>query len=111
MSGCPITTHVLDTALGAPAAGVPVELRRAGVTLGAKVTDAQGRIGDLLPDGPIEPGVYELCFDIAAYAHATGSKTFYPFITVTFTIESPDDHFHVPLLLSPYGYTTYRGSR
>lgn len=111
MSGGPITTHVLDTALGKPAAGVPVELRHKGATLGAGVTDAQGRVADLLPDSPIEPGVYELVFDVATYAQATKTRTFYPVITVAFTIEQPGDHFHVPVLLNPYGYTTYRGSR
>lgn len=107
----PITTHVLDTATGMPAIGVPVTLRFKGQTLATGVTGPGGRLGGLLPDTPVEPGAYEIVFDTAAYAAATNTETFYPRITIAFTIRSPADHFHVPLLLSPFGYTTYRGSR
>lgn len=111
MSTSPITTHVLDTALGRPAQGLHVELHHGQAVLGHGVTDANGRVADLLTGGPISPGTYQLIFDTAGYAQSIGGETFYPQIIVTFTIESPDDHFHVPLLLSPFGYTTYRGSR
>src|SRR5690242_12440636 len=110
MTTSPITTHVLDTALGAPAAGVRVELRRGGKKIASGTTNASGRISDLLPAGPIEPGVYEIVFDTGSYAATRGGKTFYPGVTIQFTIEKSDEHFHVPLILSPYGYSTYRGS-
>jgi 5-hydroxyisourate hydrolase len=103
-----VTTHVLDTALGVPAAGVPVRLERvteAGCAeLGRARTDADGRVTELGP-ALIEPGTYRLVFDTAAYA-----ATFFPEVTVTFTVNAADRHYHVPLLLSPFGYSTYRGS-
>jgi 5-hydroxyisourate hydrolase len=111
MSDSPITTHVLDTALGKPAANVPVELSRDGKLLASANTDAQGRISDLLPPGPLQPGDYQLRFDTAAYAASLGVETFYPHVVITFHVKSPDQHLHVPLLLSPYGFATYRGSR
>lgn len=100
-----LSTHVLDTATGRPAAGVPVRLEtRSGALLGDGVTDADGRIAALGPANPAE-GVYVLRFDTAAYV--TG---FYPEVVVVFTIADAGQHHHVPLLLSPYGYSTYRGS-
>ena len=105
MSG--ITTHVLDTARGCPAAGVPVVLERAVTSgwqpVGRGTTDADGRVGDLLSGRP-EDGRYRLTFDTGAYSR------FYPEVTVTFVVEGSEDHYHVPLLLSPFGYSTYRGS-
>ena len=108
-----VTTHVLDTALGRPAAGVPVLLERvtpqsADVVLAHATTDADGRVGELGPDH-LAAGTYRLRFDTAAYAGATGAATFFPEVVVTFVVEG-DAHHHVPLLLSPFGYTTYRGS-
>ena len=104
MSG--ITTHVLDTARGRPAAGVPVLLERAVDTgwqgVGRGTTDADGRVGDLLAVHP-EEGRYRLTFDTGAYSR------FYPEVTVTFVVAG-EEHYHVPLLLSPFGYSTYRGS-
>jgi len=112
MSDGPITTHVLDTAQGTPAAGVAVQLlNQDGHELAAGVTDDCGRLAGLMPEGAIEPGTYRLRFDTAGYARANGQATFYPEVVITFTIASREDHFHVPLLLSPFGYTTYRGSR
>ena len=110
-----ITTHVLDTARGRPAAGVPVtlELEAAGgwILLGKGTTNADGRISDLLPnDTAIEAGVYRLIFDTSIYFAANNVQAFYPQVTVVFKIENPDQHYHVPLLLSPFGYSTYRGS-
>src|SRR5947208_84523 len=100
-----ITTHVLNTSAGKPAAGVPVTLELGGRRLYATVTDADGRARDLLPDDyRLAPGLYCLRFDTAAVS------TFFPEIEIRFRVDDPDRHYHVPLLLSPYGYTTYRGS-
>lgn len=110
MNASPITTHVLDTALGKPAAGVPVQLLQNGKVLAKAVTDEKGRVLSLI-DGPITPGIYELRFDTAAYAAGTGSDMFYPNVSITFRIATASEHFHLPLILSPFGYTTYRGSR
>ncbi|CAI7974683.1 MULTISPECIES: hydroxyisourate hydrolase [unclassified Parafrankia] len=106
-----LSTHVLDTASGKPAAGVPVRLERAAVTLdGATkgwrpvaqaVTDDDGRVGDLPAD---RTGAWRLVFD------TTGHSAFYPEVAIVFVIREPADHHHVPLLLAPYGYSTYRGS-
>jgi len=113
MSG--ITTHVLDAALGQPAAGVPVRLEQLGpetteaVTVATAVTDDDGRCGSLGPDHP-GAGTYRLTFDTAAYFTATGQTGFYPTVSVTFTLADPTRHYHVPVLLSPFAYSTYRGS-
>ena len=108
-----LTTHVLDAATGVPAVGVAVELADArGLPVDDGVTDADGRAGlgpDLLP-----PGEYTLAFRTGAYFAALEVETFYPVVTVTFTVEGAADgtsrHYHVPLLLSPFAYSTYRGS-
>ena len=110
-----ITTHVLDTSRGRPASGVPVRLERvsggAGRLLARGATDADGRLRDLLPAGePVEPGEYRLVFDTGAYFRAQGVEGFYPEVSVLFTVRSAGEHHHVPLLLSPFGYSTYRGS-
>lgn len=110
MNASPITTHVLDTALGKPAVGVPVQLLQNGKVLAQAATDENGRVLSLM-NGPIAPGTYELRFDTAAYAAATGGEMFYPHVSITFRIEKANEHFHLPLILSPFGYTTYRGSR
>ena len=113
MSG--ITTHVLDTARGRPAAGVPVTLEaEAGggwSVVGRGATDADGRLRDLAPTDfvPTE-GAYRLTFDVGAYFDASGLAGFYTEVVVSFVVRDPTQHYHVPLLLSPYGYTTYRGS-
>ncbi|WP_027505001.1 MULTISPECIES: hydroxyisourate hydrolase [unclassified Rhodococcus (in: high G+C Gram-positive bacteria)] len=106
-----VTTHVLDAADGVPAQGVSVVLvrERDGVTLASRVTDAQGRITDLGP-ARLEPGVYRLTFDTASYFTRGGRPTFYPRIDIAVDIRSADEHYHVPILLSPFAYTTYRGS-
>ena len=111
-----ITTHVLDTARGRPAAGVPItlELARADGTwheLGRGATDDDGRLRTLLPAGERPAaGVYRITFDTAAYFAAIGAPAFYPSVQVVFRLEAPDQHYHVPLLLAPFGYSTYRGS-
>jgi len=109
-----ITTHVLDTALGRPARGVPVRLSRiapdqtANQTVAEATTDDDGRVAGLGPD-QAEPGTYQLRFDVAAYFAATGQDCFFPEVTVTFEV-TDQRHHHVPLLLSPFAYSTYRGS-
>jgi 5-hydroxyisourate hydrolase len=111
-----ITTHVLDTARGCPAAGVRVVLERAAgdgawEPLGTGVTDADGRLGDLLaPGARVAAGRYRLTFATGAYFAAAGARAFYPEVAVLFAVDD-DEHLHVPLLLSPFGYSTYRGSR
>jgi 5-hydroxyisourate hydrolase len=106
-----LSTHVLDTGRGRPAAGVPVRLdRHDGETwqpLAEDVTDGDGRLGDL--PAP-EAGTYRLRFGIGPYFAATGTETFYPEVSVVFAVSDPGEHHHVPLLVSPYGYSTYRGS-
>lgn len=113
MSG--ITTHVLDTARGRPAHGVPVilELQTEGTwrELGRAATDADGRVRQLLPAGkPLAAGIYRLTFLTRSYFDALGIEGFYPEAAIVFTVRDPDQHYHVPLLLSPFGYSTYRGS-
>ena len=113
MSG--ITTHVLDTARGRPAAGVPVTLEAKSEggwrVVGRGATDADGRLRDLLPtDFHLSKGDYRLTFDAGAYLSASGAEGFYTEVVVSFVVRDPAAHYHVPLLLSPYGYSTYRGS-
>ncbi len=106
-----LTTHVLDNARGEPAAGVPVRLERADgggwLAVAGGVTDTDGRLRDFVPDGDWRAGRYRLVFETAGYL---GAGAFYPEVSVVFEVADPDRHLHLPLLLSPYGYTTYRGS-
>jgi 5-hydroxyisourate hydrolase len=112
----PITTHVLDTARGCPAAGVPVLLEtrykvRSWRSLGRGSTDDNGRLSVTLPeDFQLTEGDYRLTFDAGAYFRASGVEGFYTEVIVGFVVRDVAAHYHVPLLLSPYGYTTYRGS-
>lgn len=103
-----VTTHVLDTALGRPAAGVAVVLESDAGVIAHGTTDADGRVGDLGPDR-LDPGTHRLRFDTGGYARATGTSGFFPEVVIAFVVEG-DAHHHVPLLLSPFGYSTYRGS-
>jgi 5-hydroxyisourate hydrolase len=110
-----ISTHVLDIAQGQPANDVPVvlERREAGNwrLLASARTDPDGRCAQLLPaNEELTPGVYRLSFDTAAYFAARNLEGLYPLIEITFHVRNPQQHFHIPLLLSPHGYTTYRGS-
>ena len=111
-----ITTHVLDTARGRPARGVVVRLDKAGgplswTTLAERSTDDDGRVRDLLaPGDAMAPGIYRLVFLAGRYFEGLGETTFYPEIPIVFEIREGAQHYHVPLLLSPFGYSTYRGS-
>ncbi len=100
-----ISTHVLDTSLGKPAAGVGVTLERGDTVIATTTTNADGRVTGLVPTGA---GAYRLTFDVAAYFGAT--KAFYHLIRIDFEVGDAEQHYHVPLLLSPFGYSTYRGS-
>ena len=102
-----ISTHVLDAALGRPAAGVAVELELPDGTSSAAVTDDDGRVPAFTGAGS---GVHRLRSDTAAYFAATGQTGFYPEVTVAFVLDPDRPHHHVPLLLSPFAYSTYRGS-
>ncbi|MFK8001910.1 MAG: hydroxyisourate hydrolase [Polyangiales bacterium] len=109
----PITTHVLDTAIGRPAAGVRITLESldgAPTEIGAGVTDDDGRITDLLEPGSLKAGTYRITFFVEEYLEKNGQRGFYPQVPVVFRVEATDEHYHVPLLLNPYGYSTYRGS-
>lgn len=111
----PITTHVLDTALGKPAEGVEVHLDRQTAdgdwaSLARGTTDGDGRITDLLEPDALERGTYRIVFETGKYFEKTGRSGFYPYIPVVFRIERGNEHYHVPLLLNPFGYSTYRGS-
>ncbi|MBA3820244.1 MAG: hydroxyisourate hydrolase [Deltaproteobacteria bacterium] len=109
-----ITTHVLDTAAGRPGRNIAIELERAtGATwqpVGRGTTDDDGRLRTLTPAGPVEPGTYRIRFATGAYLAALGQTGFFPVVEIQFTVEDGAQHYHVPLLLSPYGYSTYRGS-
>ncbi|KAJ7786493.1 hypothetical protein B0H16DRAFT_1490652 [Mycena metata] len=130
MAKSPITCHVLDSSLGKPAEGVEIRLQdftpasTAGVDtfnpMATGVTNADGRCLDLLPardsteakelDVALVPGIYKIIFKTKEYFEGTGRKCFYPVVEITFEIENPAEHYHIPLLISPYSFTTYRGS-
>jgi 5-hydroxyisourate hydrolase len=111
-----ISTHVLDIARGTPARDVPVQLERQDTSgnwqrLAAARTDPDGRCGQLLPENEIlSPGLYRLVFDTRSYFAALKVDVLYPLVEITFQAREGESHFHVPLLLSPNSYTTYRGS-
>jgi 5-hydroxyisourate hydrolase len=110
-----ISTHVLDTSIGRPAASVAVELLRqngtAWTSVSKAVTDKDGRVAALLPASePAAAGGYRLTFDVGEYFRARGVESFYATVSIDFIVRDGAAHYHVPLLLSPYGYSTYRGS-
>jgi 5-hydroxyisourate hydrolase len=110
-----VTTHVLDTSAGRPAVGVRVALealdRQAGWRrLGGGATGDDGRLSGLVADGRLLAGTHRLVFETGAWFAAHDVQTFYPEVSVVFEVSDPSQHFHVPLLLSPFGYSTYRGS-
>ncbi|MCK9796057.1 hydroxyisourate hydrolase [Isoptericola sp. 4D.3] len=108
-----ITTHVLDAVSGVPAAGVAVSLWSVGADAAERIaeatTDDDGRVKDLGPES-LRPGTYRVTFATGDYFARKGVETFYPSITIDFTVEEGRDHYHVPCLLSPFAYSTYRGS-
>jgi 5-hydroxyisourate hydrolase len=110
-----ISTHVLDVARGRPARGVPVKLETAGTStcevLANATTDDNGRVAALLPAGrSLAAGLYRLTFDTSAYFREQNVDGFFPEVAILFEVHDAGQHYHVPLLLSPFGYSTYRGS-
>jgi 5-hydroxyisourate hydrolase len=113
MSG--ISTHVLDLTRGKPADGVEVCLSRENGSEWAEVssrrTDPDGRVKDMLPENAVpQPGKYRLRFETAEYFRAQGMEALHPFVEIAFEIRNADEHYHVPLLITPHGYSTYRGN-
>jgi 5-hydroxyisourate hydrolase len=111
----PITTHVLDTALGQPARDLEIRLdvldeQGAWRSLARRSTDSSGRVTNLLGPGELEPRSYRLSFETGAYFQRSARPAFYPRVEVVFQIDAPAEHYHIPLLISPFGYSTYRGS-
>ena len=112
----PITTHVLDTTRGLPAEGIAVSLEfqtspNEWKKLASGTTNSDGRIFDLLSDSyTLQSGIYRLTFETAKYFQANRTAAFYPYVQIVFEISDTTRHYHVPLLLNPYGYSTYRGS-
>ena len=103
-----VSTHVLDSVTGRPAVGVPVRLYAREELLADAVTDADGRCR--LVEGPTRTGPHRLVFETGAWFAGQGQDTFYPEVVVSFAVSEPAAHHHVPLLLAPYAYSTYRGS-
>ncbi|KAJ3725566.1 hypothetical protein DFJ43DRAFT_1002548 [Lentinula guzmanii] len=122
----PITCHVLNTSTGRPAQGVVIKLQQYEETEGNAFlfnpiaegkTDSDGRCTDLLPpttsietENLLKPGLYKMIFRTKEYFDSQSVKTFYPWVEITFELSDLTEHYHVPLLISPYGFTTYRGS-
>lgn len=105
-----LSTHILDISTGKPAEGVAVSLLREGQCLAAGVTDSHGRIGELA-SGALGPGAYQLVAELGAWFARDGRRTLYPRAQIDFVIDEPaDDHFHLPFLIAPGGWSTYRGS-
>ncbi len=110
-----ITTHVLDLSTGRPAAGIGVALARRDASgawsdVATRQTDADGRVKDLLAPGTLAAGLWRLAFATGEYFAASGTRTFLPHVVITFEVFDAAQHHHVPLLLSPFGFSTYRGS-
>ena len=111
-----ISTHILDTSAGCPADGLSVHLESLTDAedwrvVGSGITDRDGRVGNLVDDqASIATGTYRLTFETGDYFERTGVSSFHPSVQIVFSVRDADEHYHVPLLLSPFGYTTYRGS-
>ena len=109
-----LSTHALDTARGRPAEGLPVELEQrtdqGWVSLRRGVTNEDGRVPGFSDGLEMTQATYRMTFDTGAYFAASGVEGFYPVVRVVFEVRAPEEHHHVPLLISPYGYSTYRGS-
>jgi 5-hydroxyisourate hydrolase len=113
-----VSSHVLDTALGKPASGVRARLQRLALvddaphwaTLAETTTDDDGRVRSFVTES-LQPGTYRVCFDTKTYFESGGRPVFYPQVDIVFSVDGGGDaHYHLPLLLSPFGYSTYRGS-
>ena len=108
-----VTTHILDTATGTPAVGVSVRLEVRGTDgwaeIGSGTTDADGRVKDLGPE-KLDAADYRIEFDTGEYFERSGTDAFFPFVSLAFSLRNPEQHYHVPLLISPFAYSTYRGS-
>ena len=112
MSG--ITSHVLDTSLGKPAEGITIELETKTESgdwyaSGLGTTDADGRVSNLIT-GEFKPGEYRITFEVEEYFDSKNVESFYPTVRIEFHVKDASQHYHVPLLLNPFGYSTYRGS-
>ncbi len=109
-----ITTHVLDTSIGKPGRNIAIELERIEHgqwhMVGGGVTDDDGRLRTLTPQGPVTPGTYRIRFQTGPYFEAQKTTGFFPVVEIQFTVVDGAQHYHVPLLLNPYGFSTYRGS-
>jgi len=110
-----ITSHILDTSAGRPAAGVKINLSQQKgpdwISLGSALTNNDGRVSDFTGnDAILAGGIYKLTFELSDYYSNLGQSSFYPYVDVVFEIDADGQHYHVPLLLNPYGYSTYRGS-
>ncbi|KAF0291649.1 5-hydroxyisourate hydrolase [Amphibalanus amphitrite] len=114
MSGGPLTSHVLDTSSGRPARGLALTLFRKQdddwVIIKASETNSDGRCSGFLDREQFTADTYKLRFDTEEYFRRAGGTTFYPYVEIVFQVVRPGEHYHVPLILSPYGYSTYRGS-
>ena len=112
----PITSHILDISRGKPAAGVPVTLEfrkseKEWTLLGDGTSGPDGRLEHLVAPGiHLHAGVYRMTFNTEVYFNEFNTKSFYPYATVAFEVTAPGEHYHIPLLLSPFGYSTYRGT-
>ncbi len=108
-----ISTHILDTTLGHPAKGVTVTLEiqqgSSWKEVGSGITNDDGRVKPLLEQIPT-PGNYRIGFEVAGYFEKLGVEAFYPHVSIEFRVKAVSEHYHVPLLLNPYGFSTYRGS-
>ncbi len=109
-----VTTHVLDTSSGKPAEGIRIALslykNNSWAELAHGITNKDGRISDLIEDkGKLDKGIYKMNFETGIYFKEKALRNFYPYVEIVFEIDS-DEHYHIPLLLSPFGYSTYRGS-
>lgn len=106
-----ISTHVLDAARGTPAAGMVLHLERQdGTVVGSGITNADGRSPELTEGLTLAVGTYRMRFETGAWFARTQTATFYPAVELVFEVTDPAEHYHVPLLLSPFAYSTYRGS-
>lgn len=106
----PITTHILDLATGTPAAGVGVRLYQGDTQLAAGTTNDDGRVESWSDEYSVTPGTYRLSFDVETWFADRGVGSFYEDVQISFRVADSTQHYHVPLLLSPFGYSTYRGS-